>query len=80
MEMSASPLLWVVLTLSIGIPVLFIMETVVTITLVSFGVSAFGLAARYLPVFPEERWRQGIPSTSLSNRLTPTANDHCFRL
>lgn len=31
------------------------MEIVVTITLVSFGVIAFGLAARYLPVFPEEQ-------------------------
>ncbi len=31
------------------------MEIVVTITLVSFGVIAFGLAVRYLPVFPEER-------------------------
>jgi Ni/Fe-hydrogenase subunit HybB-like protein len=31
------------------------MEVVVTITLVSFGVIAFGLAARYLPVFPEEQ-------------------------
>lgn len=30
------------------------MEIVVTITVVSFGVVAFGLAARYLPVFPEE--------------------------
>jgi Ni/Fe-hydrogenase subunit HybB-like protein len=30
------------------------MEIVVTITLVSFGVIAFGLAARYLPVFPAE--------------------------
>lgn len=30
------------------------MEIVVTITLVSFGVIAFGLAARYLPVFPQE--------------------------
>jgi hypothetical protein len=30
------------------------MEIVVTITLVSFGVIAFGLAAMYLPVFPEE--------------------------
>jgi Ni/Fe-hydrogenase subunit HybB-like protein len=31
------------------------MEIIVTITLVSFGVIAFGLAVRYLPVFPEER-------------------------
>jgi Ni/Fe-hydrogenase subunit HybB-like protein len=31
------------------------MEIVVTITLVSFGVIAFGLAVRYLPVFPEEQ-------------------------
>ena len=30
------------------------MEFVVTITLVSLGVIVFGLAARYLPVFPEE--------------------------
>jgi Ni/Fe-hydrogenase subunit HybB-like protein len=30
------------------------MEVVVTITLVSAGVIAFGLAAKYLPVFPEE--------------------------
>jgi Ni/Fe-hydrogenase subunit HybB-like protein len=30
------------------------MEIVVTLTLVSFGVTAFGLAARYLPVFPDE--------------------------
>jgi Ni/Fe-hydrogenase subunit HybB-like protein len=30
------------------------MEVVVTLTLVGFGVIAFGLAARYLPVFPEE--------------------------
>lgn len=30
------------------------MEFVVTITLVSVGVIAFGLAAKYLPVFPEE--------------------------
>lgn len=30
------------------------MEVVVSITLVSFGVIAFGLAAKYLPVFPEE--------------------------
>ena len=30
------------------------MEVVVTITLVSFGVIAFGLAAKYLPVFPAE--------------------------
>jgi len=30
------------------------MEIVVTITLVSAGVIAFGLAAKYLPVFPEE--------------------------
>jgi Ni/Fe-hydrogenase subunit HybB-like protein len=31
------------------------MEVLVSITLVSFGVIAFGLAARYLPIFPEER-------------------------
>jgi Ni/Fe-hydrogenase subunit HybB-like protein len=31
------------------------MEIVVTITLVSFGVIAFGMAVRYLPVFPEEQ-------------------------
>jgi hypothetical protein len=30
------------------------MEIAVPITLVSFGVIAFGLAAKYLPVFPEE--------------------------
>jgi Ni/Fe-hydrogenase subunit HybB-like protein len=30
------------------------MEVVVTLTLVSFGVIAFGLAAKHLPVFPEE--------------------------
>jgi hypothetical protein len=30
------------------------MEFMVTITLTSFGVIAFGLAARYLPVFPKE--------------------------
>ena len=30
------------------------MEFIVTITLTSFGVIAFGLAARYLPVFSEE--------------------------
>ena len=30
------------------------MELVVTLTLVSVGVIAFGLAAKYLPVFPEE--------------------------
>ena len=30
------------------------MEVVVTLTLVSFGVIAFGLAAKYLPVFPKE--------------------------
>ena len=30
------------------------MEIVVSITLVSFGFIAFGLAARYLPVFPDE--------------------------
>jgi Ni/Fe-hydrogenase subunit HybB-like protein len=30
------------------------MEFVVTLTLVSLGVIAFGLAAKYLPVFPEE--------------------------
>jgi hypothetical protein len=29
------------------------MEFVVTITLVSVGVIAFGLAAKYLPVFPD---------------------------
>ena len=29
------------------------MEFVVTITLVSLGVIAFGLAAKYLPVFPD---------------------------
>jgi Ni/Fe-hydrogenase subunit HybB-like protein len=31
------------------------MEVVVTITLVTIGVIAFGLAAKYLPVFPEEQ-------------------------
>jgi Ni/Fe-hydrogenase subunit HybB-like protein len=30
------------------------MEIAVPITLISFGVIAFGLAAKYLPVFPEE--------------------------
>jgi Ni/Fe-hydrogenase subunit HybB-like protein len=30
------------------------MEVVVTVTLVSLGVIVFGLAAKYLPVFPEE--------------------------
>jgi Ni/Fe-hydrogenase subunit HybB-like protein len=30
------------------------MEIVVSITLVSFGVLAFGLAAKYLPIFPKE--------------------------
>jgi Ni/Fe-hydrogenase subunit HybB-like protein len=30
------------------------MEIMVTITLVTIGVIAFGLAAKYLPVFPEE--------------------------
>jgi Ni/Fe-hydrogenase subunit HybB-like protein len=30
------------------------MEIVVTVTLVSFGVIAFGLAAKYLPIFPDE--------------------------
>ncbi len=30
------------------------MEIAVSVTLVSFGVIAFGLAARYLPIFPEE--------------------------
>jgi len=30
------------------------MEVVVTLTLISIGVMAFGLAAKYLPVFPEE--------------------------
>ena len=30
------------------------MEIVVSVTLVSLGVIAFGLAAKYLPVFPEE--------------------------
>ncbi len=31
------------------------MEVVVTITLVTIGVIAFGLAVKYLPVFPEEQ-------------------------
>ena len=31
------------------------MEVVVTITLVTIGVIAFGLAAKYLPIFPEEQ-------------------------
>jgi Ni/Fe-hydrogenase subunit HybB-like protein len=31
------------------------MEVLVSLTLVSFGVIAFGMAARYLPIFPEER-------------------------
>ena len=30
------------------------MEITVTVTLVTIGVIAFGLAAKYLPVFPEE--------------------------
>jgi Ni/Fe-hydrogenase subunit HybB-like protein len=30
------------------------MELAVTITLVSFAVIAFGLAAKHLPIFPEE--------------------------
>jgi Ni/Fe-hydrogenase subunit HybB-like protein len=30
------------------------MEIAVTVTLVSFGIIAFGLAAKYLPVFPDE--------------------------
>jgi Ni/Fe-hydrogenase subunit HybB-like protein len=30
------------------------MELAVTVTLVTFAVIAFGLAARYLPIFPEE--------------------------
>jgi hypothetical protein len=30
------------------------MEIAVPITLMSFGVIAFGLAAKYLPVFPED--------------------------
>jgi Ni/Fe-hydrogenase subunit HybB-like protein len=34
------------------------MEIVVTLTLVSLGVIAFGLAAKYLPIFPEEAEHQ----------------------
>jgi Ni/Fe-hydrogenase subunit HybB-like protein len=33
------------------------MEIIVTVTLVSFGVIAFGLAVKYLPVFPDESGR-----------------------
>ena len=35
------------------------MEIVVSITIVSFGVIAFGLAAKYLPVFPEHASESG---------------------
>lgn len=31
------------------------MEIIVTVTIVAIGVLAFGFAARYLPVFPDER-------------------------
>jgi hypothetical protein len=30
------------------------MEILVTLTLISFGVVAFGLAVKHLPIFPEE--------------------------
>jgi hypothetical protein len=39
------------------------MEILVSLTLVSFGVIAFGMAARYLPIFPGEEELAGSSET-----------------